>query len=82
MDRDTSVDRDAILVVTESETEVLLAQIANEAFCTIRSTAYRHHPSGVHRWFVTPIVADADRRFGGVSSLKASVTDDIPGLPS
>ncbi len=81
-DRDTSVDRDAVLVVTESETEVLVAEIANESFCTVRSTAYRHHPSGLHRWFVTPL--DGRRPIvvsaGSPRSRPASL-DDIPGLP-
>lgn len=51
-DRDPSVDRDAVLVVTESSTDDLIAELANRAVATVRVTAYRHHPSGVHRWFV------------------------------
>lgn len=58
-DRDDSVDRDAVLVVTEMSTENLIAELANRAVSTVRVTAYRHHPSGVHRWFVAQIDAHA-----------------------
>ena len=54
-DRDATVDRDAVMVVTETATQAIVAEIANEAICTVRSTAYRHHPSGLHRWFATPL---------------------------
>ena len=71
-----------MLVATELETELLVASIANETICTVRSTAYRHHPSGLHRWFATPVDRLVDRRFGGISSLETSVVDDVPGLPA
>ena len=80
-DREASVDRDAVLVAIEAVTEVLVAEIANDALCTVRSTAYRHHPSGLHRWFTTSLDPDTDRRFGGDSSLETSVIDEIPRLP-
>jgi hypothetical protein len=78
-DRDATVDRDAVLVATETQTEAIIAEIANEAVCTVRSTAYRHHPSGLHRWFATPLDA-ADRAFG-VSSYDANATGEVPCLP-
>jgi hypothetical protein len=53
-DRDASVDRDAVMVATETSTEDLLTDLANHAVTTVRLTAYRHHPSGVHRWFAPP----------------------------
>jgi hypothetical protein len=58
-DRDDTVDRDAVLVVTETSTENLIAELANHAVSTVRVTAYRHHPSGVHRWFVAQVDAHA-----------------------
>jgi hypothetical protein len=61
-DRDDSVDRDAVLVVTETATENLIAELANRAVSTVRVTAYRHHPSGVHRWFVAQVDAHAPAR--------------------
>lgn len=61
-DRDDSVDRDAVLVVTETSTENLIAELANRAVATVRVTAYRHHPSGVHRWFVAQVDAHAPAR--------------------
>jgi hypothetical protein len=51
-DRDATIDRDAVLVVTETSTEDLVADLANRVVTTVRVTAYRHHPSGVHRWFL------------------------------
>jgi len=56
-DRDPSVDRDAVLVLAELLTQDLITDLANREIAAVRITAYRHHPSGVHRWFVEP--ADA-----------------------
>ncbi|MET0663911.1 MAG: hypothetical protein ABWZ42_12340 [Ilumatobacteraceae bacterium] len=78
-DRDPSVDRDAVLVVTEALTDELVMELANEVVTTIRFTAYRHHPSGLHRWFASPVEPTADCRPGMVSSLETSVLDDLPG---
>jgi hypothetical protein len=80
-DRDPSVDRDAVLVVTEALTDELVTELANEVISTIRSTAYRHHPSGLHRWFASPVDSATDYRPGMVSSLETSVLEDLPGLP-
>ena len=80
-DRDPSVDRDAVLVVTEALTDELVTELANDVITTIRSTAYRHHPSGLHRWFASPVDSASDYRPGMVSSLETSVLDDLPGLP-
>ena len=56
-DRDPSVDRDAVLVLAELLTQDLITDLANREIAAVRITAYRHHPSGVHRWFAEP--ADA-----------------------
>jgi hypothetical protein len=81
-DRDPSIDRDAVVVVAESATEDLIADLANRAVATVRVTAYRHHPSGVHRWFVAPLDSAAQRRpVSAVSQLDFTVVDDLPGLP-
>ena len=61
-DREASIDRDAVLVVTETSTEDLITELANHAVTTVRVTAYRHHPSGVHRWFVAQLDAPATAR--------------------
>ncbi len=50
-EREPSVDADAVMVVTETATEDLVTELANHAVTTVRVTAYRHHPSGIHRWF-------------------------------
>lgn len=80
-EREPSVDRDAVLVVTESLTDQVVTELANEVITTVRSTAYRHHPSGLHRWFAVPVETTAEFRPGIVSSLEASSLDDLPGLP-
>ncbi len=81
-DRDPSVDRDAVMVATEELTERLLAELANNIVASSRSTAYRHHPSGLHRWFVTPIDAgSAVRPVSEVAQIDRSVVEDLPGLP-
>jgi hypothetical protein len=81
-DRDPSVDRDSVLVAAETATEDLITELANEVITTIRVTAYRHHPSGVHRWFVAPVEPAANQRpISEVAQLDTTVVDDLPGLP-
>jgi hypothetical protein len=65
-DREASIDRDAVLVVTETSTEDLITELANHTVTTVRVTAYRHHPSGVHRWFVEQLDTAAVRPMGSV----------------
>ncbi len=80
-DRDASVDHDAVLVVTETATEALIAELANQAVTTVRVTAYRHHPSGVHRWFVAQLdhVA-ATGPMPSVPQIEMAAVDELPGL--
>ncbi len=80
-ERDDSVDRDAVLVVTETSTEALIAELANREIASARVTAYRHHPSGVHRWFV----AQRDRNGAArpvveLPQLGDHAVDELPGL--
>ena len=81
-DRDPSVDRDAVVVMAESSTEELIADLANRAITSVRVTAYRHHPSGVHRWFVAPLdPTGVTRPLSAVAQLDSTVVDDLPELP-
>ena len=81
-DRDPSVDRDAVIVVAEAATGGLIADLANRVTATARVTAYRHHPSGVHRWFVAPVDPVAVQRpVSAVAQLDSTVVDQLPGLP-
>jgi hypothetical protein len=81
-DRDPSVDRDAVVVLAETSTQELIAGLANSAIATVHITAYRHHPSGVHRWFVAPLdPAAVTRPVSAVAQLDSTVVDDLPGLP-
>ena len=80
-DRDPSVDRDAVVVLAETSTHDLIAELANRAITTVRVTAYRHHPSGVHRWFVAPLDAAAiSRPVSAVAQLDTTIVDELPGL--
>lgn len=80
-DRDPSVDRDAVMVMAETVTEELIAELANTAVVRARVTAYRHHRSGLHRWFVAPIEAPTPAwPPSGVAPLGAGLVDDLPGL--
>ncbi len=81
-DRDPSIDRDAVVVVAETATEGLVSDLANRAITSVRVTAYRHHPSGVHRWFVAPLDPAAPQRpLSAVAQLDSTVVDTLPGLP-
>lgn len=80
-DRDTSIDRDAVMVVLESATEALLQQIANSVIASVSATAYRHHPSGIHRWFVAPAEpTSVQRPASGVMQVDRSVVEELPRL--
>jgi len=80
-DRDGSVERDAVVVATERFTEELLSELANSATAMAHATAYRHHPSGVHRWFVAPADGAMNTPIGDVAHLDPSAVDELPGLP-
>ena len=81
-DRDPSVDRDAVIVLAETTTQALIAELANQSTATVRFTAYRHHPSGVHRWFVAPLdPAAIARPVSAVAQLDTTVVDELPCLP-
>ena len=81
-DRDTSVDRDAVIVMAETATEELIAELANRSVATVRATAYRHHPSGVHRWFVVQTEpAPLTRPVSTVAQFDSTVIDGLPSLP-
>ena len=81
-DRDPSVDREAVVVMAETFTEALIAELANRETTTVRVTAYRHHASGIHRWFVAPIdPATVQRPVSALAQLDSTVVDELPGLP-
>jgi len=81
-DRDPSIDRDAVVVTAELFTEELIAELANESTANVRVAAYRHHPSGLHRWFVAPVdQAVVARQVGAIGQLDGTVVNDLPGLP-
>lgn len=59
-DRDSSIDRDAVEIAIESITEQTLAEAADLAVESFRTTMYRHHPSGIHRWYSSQLSSDAE----------------------
>ena len=52
-DRDSSIERDSVMVALELATDDVIATIANHPPTSFSVTAYRHHASGVHRWFAS-----------------------------
>jgi hypothetical protein len=81
-DRDPSVDRDAVIVMAETATEQLVTELANRSTATVRATAYRHHPSGVHRWFVTQTeAAPMTHPASSVAHYDTALIDGLPSLP-
>ena len=59
-------------------------ELANRTVTTVRVTAYRHHPSGVHRWFVAPIdpAATVQRPVSAVAQLDPRSSTTCPGCRS
>ena len=66
-ERVPSVDRHAVIVMTELMTEECVGWVAAQRVNEIEVTPYRHHPSGVHRW---------DRPFGDIAP-----GDPLPAPP-
>jgi hypothetical protein len=80
-DREPSIDRDAVMVVMETRSEAIVREVANRATASVTISAYRHHPSGIHRWFVvSPDPAGSQRPVSAVAQVDRSVVDEIPPL--
>ena len=80
-DRESSIDRDALMVVVETATEQIVSELANRAVAGISVSAYRHHPSGIHRWFVAPAESSGSQRpVSAVAQVDRSVVDELPRL--
>lgn len=80
-DRDRSIDRDAVMVVVEAAAGAVLEEVANSVVASVTVSPYRHHPSGIHRWFVAPIEpARPQRPSSGVAQVDRSVIEELPRL--
>jgi hypothetical protein len=80
-DREPSIDRDAVMVVMETRTEAIVRELANRATASVNISAYRHHPSGIHRWFVVSHdPAGSQRPVSAVAQVDRSVVDELPAL--
>lgn len=79
-DRDESIDRDAVMVAVEAATDALVSELAAEVVSPIEVGAYRHHPSGVHRWFVAPADMSLARPVSDVAQVDRSVIDELPDV--
>ena len=53
-DRDATVERDEVELALELMTEQALTEIAEQEVLSSHITMYRHHSSGVVRWFASP----------------------------
>ncbi|MEP4649409.1 MAG: hypothetical protein ABJ314_04455, partial [Ilumatobacter sp.] len=82
-DRDATVDRDLVMVIVENATDAIVQQLANSVTATITVSAYRHHPSGIHRWFVASSEpTGVHRPSSGVMQVDRSVVEELPRLGS
>jgi hypothetical protein len=81
-ERDATIDRDAVMVVVEYHTDLIVSQLANFAVAPISISAYRHHPSGLHRWFAAPIESPgrSSRPVSEVAQVDRSVVEELPDL--
>jgi hypothetical protein len=81
-ERDTTIDRDSVMVVVERHTDLVVSELARSAVAPVTISAYRHHPSGLHRWFVAPIETSGHsaRPISEVAQVDRSVVDEIPDL--
>jgi len=80
-DREPSIDRDAVMVVMETRTEAIVHDLANRVTTSVSVSAYRHHPSGLHRWFVVSTDrAESHRPVSAVAQVDRSVVDELPAL--
>ncbi len=80
-DREPSIDRDAVMVVMETRSEAIVRELANRATASVTISAYRHHPSGIHRWFVAAQDATGSHRpVSAVAQVDRSVVDELPAL--
>ncbi len=78
-ERRPELDRDRALVATELATETLVTELAASENCSIRFTAYRHHPAGLHRWFAAPFAAHTE--FTPSAAADRGAIDDLSALP-
>lgn len=72
-DRDATVERDEVELALEMMTEQTLTEIAEQDVLSSHITMYRHHVSGVVRWFSTPSAVHE-----GEPSHTTSTTDTAP----
>jgi hypothetical protein len=81
-ERDSTIDRDAVMVVVENHTDLVVSELARFGAASVSITAYRHHPSGLHRWFVAPVeqTGNSPRPVSEVAQVDRSVVEEIPDL--
>ncbi|MCU1394690.1 MAG: hypothetical protein JWM34_3118 [Ilumatobacteraceae bacterium] len=72
-DRDSTIDRDGVEIAIESITEETLTAIAEEIVHSSRTTMYRHHSSGIHRWYSSQQSAEAE-----VATNRAPIVTIVP----
>ena len=71
-DRDASVERDEVELALELMTEQTLTEIAQCEVLSHQITMYRHHSSGVARWFAPSRAASSDVETPAVRVVRAA----------
>ncbi len=79
-DRDTTVDRDAVMVAVETMSDAVIEEVVAQRGA-MYINEFRHHQSGLHRWFVAPPASGAaGRPVAEVAQVDRSVTEELPDL--
>ncbi len=79
-DRDETVERDAVVVAVETITDAMIGEIVTYP-AQLQINEFRHHQSGIHRWFVAPRATGAAARpVAEVAQVDRSVTEELPRL--
>lgn len=83
-ERDTTIDRDSVELAVELITEQTLTDVAEEPVASYRTAIYRHHPSGISRWFSShQSVPDeaGDEASAGVGEIETSAKPTLSLVP-
>jgi len=78
-DRVPRLDRDTIELTVELATATLLGEIADQVVPSLETGSYRHHPSGVHRWWQRGAI-ESTRATVAPSAISNSVIDEVAAL--
>ncbi|MGK0275537.1 MAG: hypothetical protein ACI9N0_001922, partial [Ilumatobacter sp.] len=77
-DRDSSIERDPVMVALELATDDVVTTIANHPPTNFSVTSYRHHVSGVHRWFLSSALPSQRTSIADLAQFASTAGDAQP----